>query len=351
MYTSPQFGGSATDDDLARYEKTGHFKDEIFHNPTPTSRGFSWDVFTKTLREYYKDNPNREPQGILPLVKQDSLTLVNTQTEAKIIWFGHSAFLLQLDGKNILFDPMLTDAPSPVAWVSKKRYSKELPIAIEKLPSIDFVFISHDHYDHLDYESIKRLKQKTKKFIVPIGVGAHFKAWHVQEDKIHEYNWWDEATVNGLNFVFTPTRHFSGRGITDHNSTLWGSWVILGETAKIYFSGDGGYDTHFKKIGDKYGPFDLALLECGQYNYNWKQIHMLPEETAQAAKDVKAKVAMPIHWGAFTLSLHPWYEPPTRMKAAADSLNIKVITPIIGKTIALDTITEKFNPWWLSIEK
>lgn len=344
--TSPEFGGDPSEEDITKFEKLDHYSEGTFKNNHNTTRGFSWDVFWSTMKEYYKDNPNRDPLVEIPLMAQDSIVLEQTKHQAKLIWFGHSAFLLQLDGKNILLDPMLGESPSPIKWMARSRYNKQLPLAIAKLPAIDFVFISHDHYDHLDYETIEQIHSKVKAFILPYGVGAHFKSWGVPEEKIHEYDWWQEDVVNGLNFAFTPTRHFSGRGILNHNSTLWGSWVIKGKEERIFFSGDGGYDDHFKKIGEKYGPFDIAMVECGQYNKNWKQIHMQPEESAQAVKDLNAKLGIPIHWGVFTLSLHDWFEPPVRIKKAADSLGVKVITPIIGETISLDSVTVNYNPWW-----
>lgn len=342
LYLSPQFGGDATEEDIVQYKKTGHYKEGQFQNTLPTSRGFSWKTFQETLYDYYKGNPSREPQVDIPVEAQDSVSLNQPN---QIMWFGHSAFYVHLEGKSILLDPMLTETPSPVSFLSKSRYSKVLPIEISDLPQIDYIFISHDHYDHLDYESIQALKAKTRHFIVPIGVDIHLKAWGVPAASIHAYNWWEKGKVDGLNFVFTPSRHFSGRSIGDHNATLWGSWVILGKKHKLYFSGDGGYGPHFKEIGEKYGPFDFAMLECGQYNTKWKQIHMIPEETAQAAKDINTKVAMPIHWGAFTLSLHDWYEPPERMLKKSKELDIPTVTPKIGAILNLDTvmITQR---WW-----
>ena len=348
--TSSEFGGSPSDEEMVEFEKTGHYKEGQFQNYHQTSRGFSWDVFWSTMKEYYKDNPNRDPAVKVPFIKQDSTQLEITKQVSKLIWFGHSAFLLQLDGRNILLDPMLGETPSPVKWLSRPRYNDHLPLEIAELPAIDFVFISHDHYDHLDYETIEQLYAKVKHFVVPLGVGAHLKAWGIEDEKIHEYDWWTDDEIEGLKFAFAPTRHFSGRGVLNHNSTLWGSWIIKGEHQKIYFSGDGGYDDHFKKIGEKYGPFDIAMVECGQYNKNWKQIHMQPEESAQAIKDLNAKVGVPIHWGAFTLSLHDWYEPPVRIKEAADSIGVRVVTPKIGEIMNLDSITIGYNPWWESIK-
>lgn len=352
LNTSPEFGGDHSAEDIERYKTTGHYVDaeEEFVNYHPAELGFSFDTMLAITKEYFSDDLNNVPKEEIPVLKQDSLNLVKTKAEAKLIWFGHSAFLLQLDGKNILLDPMFGEVPSPIDFMAKGRFFKELPLAIEKLPQIDFVFISHDHYDHLDYESIQKLKAKTKAFILPIGVGAHFRSWDVEESKIHEYNWWDEDSIDGLNFAFTPSRHFSGRGILDRNATLWGSWVIEGKDQKLFFSGDGGYDDHFEKIGEKFGPFNVAMVECGQYNKRWKDIHMAPEESAQAVKDLNAVVGIPIHWGGFSLSLHDWNEPPVRIKKAADLLGVKVVTPQIGETMKLDSVTVGYNPWWESIK-
>ena len=182
---------------------------------------------------------------------------------------------------------------------------------------------------------------------MPLGVGAHFLAWGVPEESIHEFNWWDEIQHEGLKIAFAPARHFSGRGLTNRNSTLWGSWIITGQTHNIYFSGDGGYGPHFKEIGAKYGPFDFAMLECGQYNPNWVQIHMMPEETAQAAVDLQAKLMMPIHSGAFALSLHSWTDPIERVTKKAAELNMPLIAPKIGQEVNLHEPVIALEEWWV----
>lgn len=344
--TSPEFGGDPTEDDIKKYRATGHYIDGEFKNYQLTKMEFSFNQIVEVVGDYFDDSVNNMPRIPLLIIKQDSLFLEQTKQESKLIWFGHSAFLLQLDGKNILLDPMFGEVPAPVDLAGQQRFFKDLPLAIEKLPKIDYVFISHDHYDHLDYESIELLKSKTKQFILPIGVGTHFRKWGIEEYKIQEYNWWDEDSIDGLSFVFTPSRHFSGRGPLNKNSTLWGSWVIKGKDHRVFFSGDGGYDNHFKEIGEKFGPFDIAMVECGQYNKHWKQIHMTPEESALAVKDLQAKIGIPIHWGSFALSIHDWNEPPVRIKIAADSLGVKIVTPLIGETMYLDSITVGYNPWW-----
>lgn len=342
---SPQFGGKHTEEDQKRYADSGHYTDGKFQNLVETNMDQSFGNMFDIMKEFIKGNPQGRPQQPLPLEKVDSLEIVNFE-EDRLVWFGHSAFLLKMDGKTILLDPMLGHTPAPHPMLGGKRYSKELPIDIEKIPEVDLILISHDHYDHLDYGSIQKLRTKTKKFLVPLGVGAHLKSWDVPEEAIQEFNWWDEVKLDELHLVFTPSRHFSGRGLTDRSTTLWGSWVIKGSQHSLYFSGDSGYGDHFNEIGEKFGPFDLALMECGQYNERWSNIHMMPEETAMAGQDVRAKVVMPIHWGAFTLALHDWNEPPRRMTEKAKSLGQEVLIPEIGQVMKLENLSVETSRWW-----
>ena len=345
LYLSPQFGGVATPKQKKLYAKSGHYQEGKFINRinVPMEIDNKWGVF----REFFRNVPSRKPNGAIPIEKIDSLNIVNQDSKTtKLTWFGHSTFLMQLDGKTILIDPMLGISPSPHPFIGTKRYSDDLPIQIEKLPFIDIVIISHDHYDHLDYPSIKKLKDKVRKFYTPLGVGNHLIAWGVKPEKIHEMNWWDSTTTHDIELVCTPARHFSGRGLTDRAATLWSSWVIKGKKDNIFFSGDGGYDIHFKEIGEKYGPFDISMIECGQYNEQWSDIHMMPEESVQAAIDLKSKLAMPIHWGAFTLALHNWTDPIERMSKAAKELNLPLATPKIGEEIIVGSSDYPMSNWW-----
>ncbi len=345
MNTAPQFGGSHSKEDVVKYENSGHYADGTFQNLIPTSIDYSWSSMVRMMKLYIKGNPNKSPQSELPTQDLDTASWNSANTD-QIMWYGHSAFLLKMNEKTILIDPMLGNTPAPHPALGASRYSKELPVEIEELQEVDLIIISHDHYDHLDYGSIKQLNAKTKMFYVPLGVGAHLKKWGVSEDRIKEFNWWDEAKLETIDIAFTPARHFSGRKIGNNNTTLWGSWVLKGSNTKIFFSGDSGYGPHFEEIGNKYGPFDITLMECGQYNENWDQIHMMPEESVKAAKDVQAKVMMPIHWGAFTLAMHDWNDPVKRSTAEAERLAIDCITPVIGEVIALDTISVTQNEWW-----
>ncbi len=345
LKTSPQFGGEHSAQDVKRYQESGHYDEGKFINLTTTNMDMSLGNIWAMLKAFVKGNPNKSPKDALPMNKLDS-TQVALVAKDRMIWFGHSAFLLQLDHKNILLDPMLGNSPAPHPTIGTQRYVKELPLEIEKLPQIDVIILSHDHYDHLDYGSIMKLKGKTKQFLVPLGVGAHLKSWGVEASRIKEFNWWDEASVNDLEFAFAPSRHFSGRGIGDNSTTMWGSWIIKSQRKNIYFSGDGGYGPHFKEIGEKYGPFDLGLMECGQYNELWADIHMMPEETAQAAVDVQAKIMMPIHWGSFTLALHDWNEPAIRVIKKAEELEMPYFIPIIGEIIDLESKEYPNKQWW-----
>ncbi len=252
---------------------------------------------------------------------------------------------MELDGKKIFLDPILGDVLGPHPLIGSKRFNDTLPLAIENIPNLDAVIISHDHYDHLDYGSIKKLKDRVAHFYVPLGVGAHLISWGVREDKITEMDWWESISFSGIKLTATPSRHFSGRGITDRFSTQWSSWVIKGENANIYFSGDSGYDSHFKEIGDKFGPFDLAIMECGQYDAQWPLIHMMPEETVQASIDVKGELLLPIHWGAFKLGLHSWTDPIERVTTEASLKNVTITTPIIGETVIVGEPIPT-SEWW-----
>ena len=234
--------------------------------------------------------------------------------------------------------------------MAQKRFAYDKPIPLDKIDDIDVVVISHDHYDHLDYPTILMLKDKAHLFITPKGVGSHLRYWGVSPDKVRELDWWEQTTFKEIEFVACPARHFSGRGLTDRNATQWASWAILGKHQRLYFSGDGGYGPHFKTIGEKYGPFDLAMLECGQYNTAWADIHMMPEESVQAGIDVKGKLLMPIHWGAFRLAVHEWTDPIDRFKSTCQQENIDYIHPIIGERVVLGQAYQN-TEWWTGLSK
>jgi L-ascorbate metabolism protein UlaG (beta-lactamase superfamily) len=346
VYWSPQFGGEITKELKADYSKSKNWNSGNFVNQIPTSMDIKLKDYPAMIAKLFSNAPGKKPKKDISVLQIDSLSIANKpKSLTRITWFGHSAFLLEINGKNILLDPMFGEVAAPHPYLGRKRYNSKLPIEIEKLPQIDAVIMSHDHYDHLDYESILKLKDKANEFYMPLGVGRHFKKWGIDQSKIHELDWWQDIQLEELTLVCTPARHFSGRGLTDRSTTLWSSWVILSGAEKIYFSGDSGYGPHFKEIGGKYGPFDFAMIECGQYNEQWSAIHMMPEQTAQAAVDLKAMAFMPIHWGAFTLAFHSWTDPIERVSAKVKELGLDLSTPRIGEPVILGKAFPK-STWW-----
>ena len=346
MNLSPQFGGKATKEQQIEYAKSKHYKEGKFINNGGVSMEMTIKDTFKAIGSMFQSDPKSKPNKNIDVQKIDSLNIAQYKSNTRFIWFGHSTFLLQINNKNLLIDPMFGEVPAPNPLLGTKRFSKELPIEVEKLPKIDAVLITHDHYDHLDYESIQKLKDKVAMFYTPLGVGIHLLEWGVKKEQIIELDWWQEIELDDLVLKCTPAQHFSGRGFTDREKTLWSSWIVQSENENLFFSGDSGYAPHFKEIGAKYGPFDFAFIECGQYNELWPLVHMFPEETAQAGLDVNAKMIMPIHWGAFKLASHSWTDPVERLAKKAKELNIDMLIPKIGEPIEIKNIPIENSIWW-----
>lgn len=343
----PTFGGDVSEELQQAYAQSKNYQGGKFVNTIDVPKDPTFGDMLKMSRKFFFTTvENGRPDKSIEVLKIDSLSVANYADSTRLIWFGHSAFLLQMNGKHILIDPMLGDVPAPHPWLGAERFSEELPMNIEQLPAIDAVLISHDHYDHLDYESIQKLSGKVAHYYVPLGVGVHLEAWGVSRDIITELDWWQETTFQDLKLACTPAQHFSGRKLNNGQSTLWSSWVIQSDAESIFFSGDSGYGDHFTEIGTKYGPFDIALMECGQYNTLWPDVHMFPEETAQAGLDLGARAIMPIHWGGFQLSMHSWTDPIERVAQKAAELGIPLVTPRIGEPIPLAGLPAPDGVWW-----
>ncbi|MEM6297662.1 MAG: MBL fold metallo-hydrolase [Bacteroidota bacterium] len=349
----PSFGGDVSKDRKEAYVSSSQFEEGAFRNTVdniPPDIGFSEGI-QLGYKFFTTKVPRKRPKKQLPVQTLNAESVAEYAGATRLVWYGHSSFLLQSEGKNILLDPMFSDVAAPHPLLGEKRFTDSLPLAISELPQIDAVIISHDHYDHLDYESIRGLKDKVKHFFTPLGVGVHLEAWGVNPNQITEMDWWESTTYEGMNFTATPAQHFSGRKFSNRQETLWSSWVIeLASKERIYFSGDSGYSDHFKEIGEKHGPFDLALMECGQYNESWSTIHMMPEETAQAGADLRAKQIMPIHWAGFRLALHSWTDPIERVRVAAENLQVPLIAPKIGEPFQVQDSTRSLDAWWEEIE-
>ena len=337
------FGGTVTKEDRNDYQnRSNNYKNGKFYNENNFQKIYSNGVNNFVSKK--RSVPIDEIPTMKPVFLSDP-----SKEELNITWFGHSSLLLQMHGMNILIDPVFSDYTSPISFIGPSRFSK-LPIELKDLPDIDIVIISHDHYDHLDYETIKLIDKKVDKYVVPLGVENHLERWKVDNNKIINMSWWEEIEINGLTIGCTPSRHYSTRNfVLDSNDTLWASWVLIDEYHKVYESGDTGYDNHFKEIFEKYGEFDLSLLDSGQYDFRWKSTHMNPEEAVQAGKDLKSKVIMPIHWGAFKLANHPWDDPVERFSKESEKQNIKYITPRIGQTINYVSNMDT-DKWWINIK-
>ncbi|MDV6167625.1 MBL fold metallo-hydrolase [Flavobacterium sp. DG1-102-2] len=344
---TPKFGSQPKGERLKKIEQAANYKDGQFQNQHHTpdlAEGVS--MLTVLNKFFFGKSKRSKPAQPLPSQKIDLLHL--DPSENVIVWFGHSSYFIQANGKTMLVDPVFSGAASPVSFTTRAFAGADV-YAVEDLPAIDFLFISHDHWDHLDYETVLKLKDKVKKIITGLGTGQHFERWEFDMATVEERNW-NETIDLGSGFVIhtTPARHFSGRGLK-RNGALWTSFVVKTPTLNLYLGGDSGYDTHYKEIGDQYGPFDLAILECGQYNEYWKYIHMMPEQVVTAAQELKAKKLMPVHWAKFSLALHDWDEPILRVTAEAKKQAMPIMTPMIGQKASL-TNDEVFTEWWKGLE-
>ncbi len=342
-----KFGTLPKADRLSIIKKSINYNDGKFTNESFTPDLAEGVTYYKVIKNLlFNKNKRLKPSSILPSVKKN---LHNISNEEDIfVWFGHSSYFLQIEGKKILVDPVLSGAASPLPFSIKSFAGTDIYTA-DELPEIDFLFISHDHWDHLDYTTIKTLKPKIKQVICGLGTGAHFEKWGFKKENIIEEDWNKHIELNnGFTIDTIPARHFSGRGFK-RNKALWLSYVLQTSTKKIFIGGDSGYDTHFKKAGDTFGPFDIAILECGQYDLSWKYIHMLPHEVLQAAKDLKAKKIIPVHWSKFKLANHDWDTPIKELLAFNEKTDLNILTPMIGEKVLLNK-DQVFTKWWKGVK-
>jgi L-ascorbate metabolism protein UlaG (beta-lactamase superfamily) len=247
---------------------------------------------------------------------------------------GHSSFLLKLRGKYWLIDPVFGERVSPFSFAGPKRFHPT-PLALADLPPIEGLILSHDHYDHLDVPTIEHLRERVQRYFVPLGVGARLRDMGVAAQRIEEFDWWQKGQHDGVQLTAAPAQHFSGRGLTDRNRTLWASWILQSGDNRIFYSGDSGYFPGFKQIGERFGGFDIALMENGAYDTYWPSVHMSPEETVQAFKDVRAKVLYLVHNSTFDLAFHTWQDPLERVAALAQAERLTLATPEIGEVLTL----------------
>ncbi len=342
-----KFGKPPAGKRLELIEQSINYKNGTFQNQSHTPSLTEGATYSSVMKEFFFTKKERKkPSQPLPSVKTNLLQL--KKEENVWVWMGHSSYFMQIDGKTILVDPVLSGAASPLSFTTKSFRGADI-YTTDDIPEIDFLFISHDHWDHLDYDTIKKLHPKIKTIITGLGTGEHLQRWGFKKDMIVEKDWNETATLaDGFTVTVTPARHFSGRGFK-RNNALWVSFVLQTPAHKIYIGGDSGYDEHFKTIGNLHGPFDLAILECGQYDKNWKYIHMMPEEVVQAAQDLNSKKLLAVHWGKFALGNHAWDDSITRVLKAAQQSNMPLLTPMIGEKLNIDG-EQQFTKWWEGVE-
>ncbi|PYF74818.1 L-ascorbate metabolism protein UlaG (beta-lactamase superfamily) [Pedobacter nutrimenti] len=342
----PLFGKRPSGQRLERLKKSPQYRDGKFRNTNPTPQ------LTQGLGKALNDYLFKKSKDIRPAVPIPSRVVDWSRVparQASLIWLGHSSYFMHIDGKNILVDPVLSQSASPIPG-GAKAFKGTAVTSAEALPDIDYLLISHDHYDHMDYQTLKKIRSKVGKVICGLGVGAHLEYWGYSAAQIIEKDWWEQADLgDGFKITYTPARHFSGRSIWSSN-TLWTSYVLQSPSKNIYLGGDSGYDVHFAEIGQKFGPFDLAILENGQYDKSWKYIHMQPEEVIQAAKELKAKMLFPVHSSKFVLANHAWYEPLERISRLSEAQHVPLLTPLIGEIIDMESVTGKPSFWWEKIK-
>ncbi|MFD1602450.1 MBL fold metallo-hydrolase [Flavobacterium artemisiae] len=345
----PKFGKAPSGDRLKLILNSPQYKNGKFENQNYTpdlAEGVSY--FSMFYEFFFKKVERKTPTDLIPSVKTNLLALSLDQDV--LVWFGHSSYFIQLAGKRFLIDPVFSGNASPIPGTTKSFKGTDI-YTVDDLPEIDYLLITHDHYDHLDYETILKLKPKTKKVITALGIGSHFEFWGFPAENIIEKDWFNKVALDqNLTLYTAPSRHFSGRSFKRCN-TLWTSFILETNDFKMYLGGDSGYDSHYKEIYEKYGPFDIALIDNGQYDEKWKYIHNMPEDVINAMKDLKPKRVLPVHSSKFVLALHPWDEPLKRITELNQNLEnpFPLVTPMIGELVELRNENQQFKKWWEGI--
>jgi L-ascorbate metabolism protein UlaG (beta-lactamase superfamily) len=334
------FGKRAEGERRARMERSPEWHDGHFENPEPL-----WNDWWGALAGAFHASAYGSPAQPLRVEPIDARRFDRApRSGLRVTWFGHSALLLEIDGRRVLTDPVWSERASPLTWLGPRRWYAP-PIALADLPPLDAVIISHDHYDHLDYRTIAALEERDTTFVVPLGVGAHLAYWGVPEAHIVELDWWQHTTVRGLEIVSTPARHASGRMIIDNDVNLWASYALIGPNHRAFFSGDTGLFPALAQIGERFGPFDLTMIEVGQYNRSWPDWHIGPEQAVIAHRLLRGSTLLPMHWGLFTLAYHGWTEPAERVFAAAQAHSVNVLSPRPGQSVEPEGLRST-SRWW-----
>jgi L-ascorbate metabolism protein UlaG (beta-lactamase superfamily) len=346
----PQFGARMSGARLERAKANPQYRDGRFVNVQPEAPS-GMAALGDYIVHQFSGNEVREPPKPLPVLAVDKTALAAAPAASglRAFWIGHASTYVELDGLRLLLDPVFAERVSPLP-VGPKRFHPP-PIALADLPTIDAVLISHDHYDHLDMDTVRQLATRGTRFFVPLGIGAHLERWGVPLAQIEELEWWQQRTLGEVQIVCTPTRHYSGRGLRDRSATLWSSWSVIGPQHRAFYSGDTGYSTHFKEIGARLGPFDMAFIKIGAYGpgQSWIDIHMPPEQSVQAHRDLAGESACSRCTGRpFNLAYHDWDEPIRRTVAEARRSGVELVTPRLGEWVDADR-EFRSTAWWEAV--
>jgi L-ascorbate metabolism protein UlaG (beta-lactamase superfamily) len=331
-------GVRAQGERLARMQKSLQWRDGHFDDVVPRGGASVYTYLRRqigwgAMRDWaFGGSKYRVPTENVPMVSvsQEHFAAAPS-TGLRVTWLGHSTSIVEIDGARVLIDPVFADSAGVNALMGQRRFFP-LPLTAAEMPELDVVLISHDHYDHLDFPTVRQLVATRASFVCPLGVGAHLEAWGVAPERITELDWWEQARVAGLDFVATPARHYSGRGVFDLEHTLWASFAIIGPDHRVFYSGDTAMFPGLRDIGERLGPFDVTLMEAGGYNRYWADIHLGPEQAVQAHRMLQGRVMMPVHWGLFDLAMHGWTEPVERVLVSANERNVLVATPQLGES-------------------
>ena len=350
LWNWPPFGGTVSGERLERAQASSNYDDGEFVNTLPHPPLESGNVWGYIKEQFFGDQLRVPPSAIPVSPILPASLQAQPFEELRAIWLGHSSVYIELDGLRLLIDPVFSDYASPFNGIGPKR-SHPPPIALEDLPNIDAVLISHDHYDHLDMQTVRYLSSKETHFFVPLGVGAHLDEWDVPKNQITELDWWESTEIRGVTVFCTPAQHYSSRGIFDYKETFWSSWSVIGPKHRVFYSGDSGFSNHFRSIGEQFGPFDLSIIKIGQYGpgASWIYSHMDPEQAIEAHLAVRAHRMLPVSWATFNIAFHDWDEPIERAIKAANDKNVELVTPRVGDVVIADEPYGSFS-WWEQVE-
>jgi len=348
MVVMKMLGSRAHGARLERIRGSQRFRDGVFHNTTPVDLGLKKGTTLSTLKAYVAGEERRVPTGALPIIDPLPLWQRRAESGLRATWLGHSTVLLEIDGARVLTDPVWGERVSPFSFAGPKRFHRA-PVPVAKLPPIDVVVISHDHYDHLDHPTIIQLIALGVPFVTSLGVGAHLEAWGVPPERITELEWWESVDVGGVTITAAPAQHFSGRGVADRNTTSWSSMVVRGSRHAVFFSGDTGLTDEYAAIKERLGPFDLVMLEVGAWHVAWGDIHLGPANALKAHALLGGGAFLPVHWGTFNLALHAWDEPPETLVRLAPTSS-PLLMPRLGQPVE-PTHGARVDPWWREVEQ